>query len=201
MYVHRGDTQTKWRIQMTKGTEQHNMGRADAVSKYECVGIQKNGQDFLIRQALRGGNVYEWWWRRWWFLLFDYKFFFFNIIVSLYLIWPPALHFTCLFQCLILNRNSPLIFLCQVIGQMDSARQSSPINGSVRILFMKLGDVHEHVWYIYNKQIHVKKRFFLFRNMTKEFNQSSITRSNRHLWFPVQCYKELIIIIIIIIII
>jgi hypothetical protein len=120
------------------------------------VGRQKNGEDFLIRQALRSRNVYEWWWRRRWFLNFDYKFFFCNIIASIYLIWPPAFQFTILFQCQMFNWTAPLIFLCQVIGQMESARQSAPINGSVLIFFMKLGDVREHVWYIYHKQIHVK---------------------------------------------
>ena len=156
MYVLWRDTWTKWRIEMRKDIKQSNLEKAGTVSKYECVGRQKNGEYFLIRQALLGGNVYEWWWRRWWFLMFDYKFFFGNIIASLYLIWPPALQCNILFQCQMFNWAAPLIFLCQVTGQMESARQSAPINGSVLIFFMKLGDVREHVWYIYHKQIHVK---------------------------------------------
>jgi hypothetical protein len=44
---------------MRKDTKQNNLGKADTVSKYECVGRQKNGEDVLIRQALRAGNVYE----------------------------------------------------------------------------------------------------------------------------------------------
>jgi hypothetical protein len=60
MYVSWGETQTKWRIQMRKGIKQNNVGKADTVSKYECVGRrQKNGEHLLIRQALHGGNVYE----------------------------------------------------------------------------------------------------------------------------------------------
>jgi len=51
--------QTKRRIQTRKDTKQNNTGTADTVRKYECEGRQKNGEDFLIRQALRGGNVYE----------------------------------------------------------------------------------------------------------------------------------------------
>ena len=45
--------------EMRKDTKENNLGKADTVSKYECVGRQRNGEDFLIRQALRGGNVYE----------------------------------------------------------------------------------------------------------------------------------------------
>jgi hypothetical protein len=59
MYVQWGDTQTKWRIQMRKGIKQNDTRKAYTFSKYECVGRQKNGDDFLIRQALLGGNVYE----------------------------------------------------------------------------------------------------------------------------------------------
>jgi hypothetical protein len=59
MYVNWGDTQTKWRIRMRKGIKQNNVWKADTISKYECACRQKNGEDFLIRQALRGGNVYE----------------------------------------------------------------------------------------------------------------------------------------------
>lgn len=59
MYVNWGDTWTKWRMEMRKDTKRNNMGKADTVSKYESVGRQKNREDFLIRQALRGGNVYE----------------------------------------------------------------------------------------------------------------------------------------------
>jgi hypothetical protein len=44
---------------MRKGTKQNDVGKADTISKYECVCRQKNGEDFLIRQALCGGNVYE----------------------------------------------------------------------------------------------------------------------------------------------
>jgi hypothetical protein len=59
MYVLWEDIWTKWRIEMRKDTKQNNLGKADAFSKYERVGRQKNGEDFLIRQALRSRNVYE----------------------------------------------------------------------------------------------------------------------------------------------
>jgi hypothetical protein len=49
-------TQTKWRIQMTKGTKQNIMGKADTGSKYECVcGETKE------RSGLRDETGPPWW--------------------------------------------------------------------------------------------------------------------------------------------
>jgi hypothetical protein len=44
---------------MRKEIKQNDLGKRNTVIKREYMGGQKNEDDFLIRQTLRGGNVNE----------------------------------------------------------------------------------------------------------------------------------------------